>query len=82
MPKQLKPQKPEIDLDTFCYVEAFHDLSTCRTIGMGAVGPIPYTAILHWLEYWQVDEPELFIAIVQSADHVYLSIVNEKKEDG
>ena len=47
---------------------------------MGAVGPIPYTAILEWLTFWDVDDPDIFITMVQSIDNVYLSIVNEPKE--
>ena len=81
MPKKSKPRKPKIELDLFCYIEAFYDLSSCRAIGMGAVGQIPYTAILQWVDYWGVDQPELFISIVQSLDHIYLEHVNKDKEE-
>lgn len=63
-------------------MEAFNDLSTCRQIGMGGAGPIPYDAILRWVSYWGVEQPEMFIAVIQSADQVYLETVNKDSKDG
>lgn len=75
-----KPVMPVLDVEMISFVEAFQDLNSCRTIGMGSVGPIPYTAILHWIEFWDIDQPDIYISIVQAIDQVYLSIVNEKKD--
>ena len=82
MAEIVKPVKPTLDPDMLPYVEAFYDLNSCRSIGMGAVGSIPYTAILHWLEFWDVGDADIFISIVQAIDHVYMSIVNEEAKDG
>lgn len=75
-----KPIRPALDEEMICYVEAFQDLNSCRSLGMGAVGPIPYTAILQWVDFWSVDDADVFISLVQAIDHVYLSIVNETKD--
>lgn len=82
MPKKIKPVKPEFDPTLLTFLEAFYDLSSCRQIGTGAVGPIPYTAILKWVDYWDVDCPDFYITIVQSLDQIYLAIINKKEGNG
>lgn len=42
-------KEPEMDFQIARCVNAWHDLGTCRAIGM-AVGPIPVTAVYAWCE--------------------------------
>ena len=60
-------------------IEAFYELSSTRFIGaMGGVGAIPYTAILDYIYYWELDQDsaELFIEVVKSLDSVYTDHLN------
>lgn len=60
-------------------IEAFYDLSTTRFIGaMGGIGAIPYTAIIDYIRYWELDSDtaDLFIEVVKSLDSVYTSHLN------
>jgi hypothetical protein len=50
-------------------ISAWNDLSTCRPIGM-ATGPIPWTAIVAWCEFHQLDRDvaAAVIYVVRSID--------------
>jgi len=56
--------------------EAFEKLSTCRQIVMGAVGPIPWSAIDQYAQRMGVADDELayedFVAIVQELDEAFI----------
>ena len=74
------PEPPEIDDSEIWFVSAFYDLSSCRSIGMG-VGSIPYTAIIDYIYYWDLDTEigDLLINIVTAMDSVYIEHVNKKR---
>lgn len=38
------------------YFDAFMDLSSCRQLGMGGVGPIPWTAMKAYADDFGLDE--------------------------
>ena len=79
MPDNVIPDPPEVEEGHGWMLEAFYDLSTTRFIGaMGGVGVIPYTAILDYIRYWEIDpdSAELFIEVVKSLDSVYTSHLN------
>lgn len=40
------------------YYEAFFDLTTCRGMGFGSVGPIPWTAIVEYARFYRFDEEQ------------------------
>lgn len=44
---RLYAKKPSEDDALLLCVRAWHDLETCRSVGMGA-GPIPWTAVQEW----------------------------------
>lgn len=50
---------------------AFHELSTCRQIGM-ALGPIPWTAIDRYAERHGIGDFEQFATLVRACDAAYL----------
>lgn len=56
--------------------EAFEQLSTCRQLGMGAIGPIPWSAIDQYAVRMEIQDDELayesFVWIIQSLDDLYL----------
>lgn len=55
-------------------IAAWHDLGTCRMIGM-AVGPIPWTAIVTWCDFHELDRESAMILI-----HVIRQLDNERAE--
>jgi hypothetical protein len=46
---QIHASEPELDHTAVVCLHAWHELGTCRGIGM-AVGPIPVTAIYAWCD--------------------------------
>ena len=58
----------------------FNDLSTTRPVGM-SVGPIPYTAIIHYITFWGFDSvtSELLIDVVEELDSLYMKHINKGK---
>lgn len=41
-------RQPETDYETTLIIECWHDLGSCRPLGMSMVGAIPMTAFLAW----------------------------------
>ena len=83
MPQAIKPIRPELEDYQYNYLSAFYDLSTCRPLGMESVGPIPYTAIILWLQFWQIeiDEAEIYIDVISRLDQVYMEHVYKKRDE-
>ena len=83
MPKAIRPQKPELDEDCWVFLQAFYDLSTCRSVGGETVGDIPYTAILMWIKAWNIgrEDAEFYLEIIPRLDRVYLNHVYKKREE-
>lgn len=55
------------------YMEAFWELSTCRSFGNG-VGPIPWTAIVQYgyTSELESDTLEIFVAVIRAMDAEYV----------
>lgn len=51
---EARAKEPPLDYAMARCLDAWQDLSTCRPIGM-AVGPIPWTAIVAWCEFHELD---------------------------
>lgn len=51
---KIRADEPERDFAMQTVLRAWADLSTCRPIGM-TVGPIPWTAIVQWAEFHDLD---------------------------
>lgn len=48
-------KEPVCDDGTLMMVRAFAELSTCRHLGMGMHGPIPWTAMVEWCHFRGLD---------------------------
>jgi hypothetical protein len=61
--------EPEYDPTVHLYVQAWHDLGSCRQIGMAA-GPIPFTAVLDWTSFrgWDQEATQLLWRVVRHLD--------------
>lgn len=67
--------EPEISGLRF-YVDAFYELSSCRSIGM-ALGPIPFTAILEYSKIFYDGEFDDFLYFMRVMDREYLKLAAE-----
>jgi hypothetical protein len=67
-------QEPERDYAVATCIGAWFDLSTARAIGMAA-GPIPWSAIVQWCQFHQLDREASMILI-----HVIRQVDNERAE--
>lgn len=72
--------KPELNLGLDFYYIAFHDLTSCRAIGM-AEGPIPWTAMKTYADTYDIHglELERFIYILTHMDIAYMKERNKKQ---
>lgn len=59
-------------------MNAFWVLDTCRPLGFGAVGRIPWTAIARYAEVnlFTHDQYEMFLQLIMELDNVYVKHVN------
>ena len=76
----IKPEDQEPDVGPFrAYLDAFSDLSSCRSSGM-SLGPIPFTAIVEYFKIYPTGEFEEFHYIIRKMDDVVLKIYSEKNK--
>lgn len=61
------------------YIDAFHELSTCRISGMG-LSPIPFTAISHYATIYDIEDFEEFLYIIRVMDTAFLNINRRKQK--
>lgn len=62
------------------YLDAFHELSTSRPVGM-AVGPIPFTAIADYFRIYQLEEEfDDFLYVIRRLDRVFLELNEEENK--
>lgn len=59
-------------------MDAFHELSTCRPLGFGVVGPIPVTAMWQYVDRHSL--PEWSVDVWMAADAEYLQAVSDKQQ--
>lgn len=60
------------------YLEAFKELSSCRSVGM-ALGPIPFTAVVEYVRYYEIEDVDFHYLIRRLDDH-YLLLQSKKNE--
>jgi hypothetical protein len=58
-------------------VQGFHELSTCRALGFGAVGPIPLTAMWQYVDRHGL--PDWTVDVWLEADGEYLRSISDDK---
>ena len=59
------------------------DLGTCRGFHMGGEGPIPWTAMQTWADWWGItdlDDRALFCRIIRRLDSFYLDYRAKESE--
>ncbi|QIQ60747.1 hypothetical protein [Stenotrophomonas phage BUCT627] len=71
--KELDPHlanPPKLNLASVFYLEAYNLLGTCRAVGFGGLGPIPYTAISQYCRDHGIegDDMTLLINVVMRLD--------------
>ena len=77
--------EPELLPGDEFYIEAFFELSSCRSLGWG-VGPIPWRDIVQYGRFYEL-EPDvlrMFIRVIRAMDTVYLEweAKRKPKKDG
>jgi len=66
------------------YLTAFDRLTTCRPIGQGAIGRIPWTATVKYGEVYEMGYEEFltFQYLMERLDTVYIQWVQKKADEG
>lgn len=75
-------ERPELSPFLASTYEAFWELSSCRSSGMG-VGPIPWTAIDAFCQSRAItdqDELRSFTQLIRAMDGAYIGYVTEARE--
>ena len=63
--------------------EAFVELTTCRHYHMGGEGPIPWTAMQAWADWWgmkDMDDRAFFCRVLRRLDAAYLELQGKRSE--
>ncbi len=77
---KIRPEDLEPDTELFqFYIDAFHELSTCRVSGMD-VGPIPFTAIVEYSRIFEVEDFDDFHYLIRKMDRTYLKLESDKNK--
>lgn len=69
-----------MDVGLELFYEAFHELSSCRQIGLG-LGPIPYTAIVEYCDRNEMDVDHT-VEIIRRMDGALLDHCRESSKSG
>jgi hypothetical protein len=69
------------------YLDAFFQLESERSLvpgGMAApiIGPIPWSKIERWIEVHSPADPDLFRAVLEKLDDIYLAFHRSKSKKG
>lgn len=82
LPKAIR-DAPELAVGLTFYYEAFCDLSSCRSVGGGSDGFIPWTAMNEYCGFYQVngDDRVRFFFMIEKMDRVYLEILATKRKE-
>lgn len=71
---------PELLEGLSFFYAAFWDVNTCRSLGFGAEGPIPWTAVRQWAEEHELEgdqRKDLFVYL-EKMDGAYLKFVADR----
>lgn len=71
--------EPELSVGAREYVSMFYRLTGSRPVGMG-VGAIPMSELLIYADYAEIDDTEMYLDIILSADATYLKLYNEDQK--
>lgn len=78
------PARPDVDFDDLWLLESFYDLNSERQITMGGLGPIPYSSIIKYVEFWEMDQlsTHVLFEVVRALDLVYTNHSNPDSKKG
>ena len=72
--------RPELEEWENEYVMAFYRLTSSRQTGM-SIGAIPLSEILVYWEYFELDDLEEFVFIIQAVDNAYLEQMDKDSKN-
>ena len=82
MPDSCVP--PDLDEYLERILDAFWELSTCRSLGFGAIGPIPWSAVREYAVHLGIADDELLagdlLALVHELDDEFLTLQAQQAE--
>lgn len=73
--------KPVLLDGLYFYMEAFQTLSSCRNIGQGVIGPIPWSALSQYADRHNIKDEESFLLLeiyLQKMDAMYVKHVTDE----
>tara|TARA_R110000803_G_scaffold28011_5_gene65076 strand:- start:1317 stop:1637 length:321 start_codon:yes stop_codon:yes gene_type:complete len=73
---------PNVRADLVQTYEAFGQVSTCRPAGFGGEGQIPWTVIMQYADYLEMDELDdraEFTRLIRAMDREYLEVRAEQQ---
>lgn len=73
-------RRPQVPLRLAWVMEAFHELGTCRPIGM-SVGAIPWTAIDQYAANEGIADRERFRILIRTLDATFLDSIHKPKDE-
>lgn len=64
------------------FFNAYMQLSSCRPLGFGALGQIPWTAVIQWADVNGLDERQRddLVHYIRAMDAEYLTQVNRRPD--
>jgi hypothetical protein len=75
-----KPEDIAPNVEPFVfYIEAFHELSSCRPSGWG-ISPIPFTSIVEYAKIYEVGDFNEFLDIMRIMDAELIRLENDKQK--
>ena len=72
---------PEVPEGWASFLNAYGELQTCRPLGFGGFGPIPWTAIARWADAHglDADERQTLTRVIRALDGVFLEDQGRKE---
>ena len=62
------------------YIDSFFELNTCRS-GL-SLSPIPFTAIIEFVNIYGVEDFEDFFYIMRKLDSIYIEVSDRESKNG
>lgn len=75
---------PDLDPELVPVWQTFWDLDTCRPLGFGGFGPIPWTALLVHQQRWGYDQDvfDYLWDLLRAMDATYLEHTSKRRTGG
>jgi len=82
--KSILPPEPELAPGLDFYLAAWISLDSCRPVGFGSVGRIPWTALAQFAEHYDLEEDDLedLEVYIGAMDQVYFKYLKDTSPKG